>query len=451
MTTKSTAEQMELLHLPAADLNHLNGNPRKIADHNAVQKLEKQIREHGFQNPLNVYKEDDGRYTILCGNHRYQAGKRLGMELFPCVEYKGTREQALARAIADNKSSMWTEWDYPLLQDMLKDLDVDGFDMELTGFDAEELAELFETSLNSIEADTTNAPSSTLAEQFVAPPFTVLDTRQGYWQERRRAWLQITGDLTETKEKVLSGGDDTLLTSINDGSSNFDPVLAEIMMSWFCPAGGKVLDPFGGEQTKGVVAGELGLTYRAVEFRQDQVNVNRNACKKYSGVDYVCGDSENIGSLINDTGFDLCFTSPPYYDLEVYSKDDMSALGTYKEFMAKYERIFEQCVAMLRGDSFLVIKIGEIRDKKTGIYRNFVGDNIAMFKRLGLAYYNELVLLNIFGTAPQRAGRSFNNRKMVKVHQNVLVFAKGSPNKAAEKCGDLRCMLFEDSDAAAAL
>jgi len=31
----------------------------------------------------------------------------------------------------------------------------------------------------------------TLAERFIVPPFSVLDARQGYWQERKRAWLAL--------------------------------------------------------------------------------------------------------------------------------------------------------------------------------------------------------------------------------------------------------------------
>ena len=55
------------------------------------------------------------------------------------------------------------------------------------------------------------------------------------------------------------------------GTSLFDPVLAEIIMRWFCKPHGKIIDPFGGEQTKGVVAGTLGYDYQAVEIRKEQV------------------------------------------------------------------------------------------------------------------------------------------------------------------------------------
>lgn len=274
----------------------------------------------------------------------------------------------------------------------------------------------------------TNEETFGLLEKFIMPPFSVFDTKQGYWQDRKRKWLKLTGNLSETRDGdfgKVGGGKDTMFSSINNGTSNFDPVLAEIMYKWFTPNGGKILDPFGGEQTKGVVAGFLGYPYTAVEFRQDQVDLNNSKTSKYDNINYYCGDSNNISSIIEERDFDFCFTSPPYYDLEVYSKEDMSALGTYTEFMEQYKNIFKQCYDMLANNRFLAVKICEIRNKKTGEYRNFVGDNINIMKEIGFKYYNEIVLLNSIGTAPFRASNSMRNRKVVKIHQNILVFYKG--------------------------
>ena len=196
-----------------------------------------------------------------------------------------------------------------------------------------------------------------------------------------------------------------------------------MVLSW---GGGAIHDPFGGEQTKGVVAGELGYKNKAVEFRQEQVDLNKEKTKQYKNVDYDCGDSNNIDKLVKEVDFDFCFTSPPYYDLEVYSKDDMSALGTYEEFMASYENIFRKCYDKMKDNTFLVVKICEIRDKKTGIYRGFVPDNIYCMERIGWHFYNEIILVNAIGTGALRANQNMRTRKVVKIHQNILVFYKGN-------------------------
>ena len=124
----------------------------------------------------------------------------------------------------------------------------------------------------------------------------------------------------------------------------------------------------------------------------------------------------------------------------------MSALGTYEEFLQQYENIFRQCFEMLDDNAFLVVKIGEIRDKKTGIYRNFVGDNITIFKKIGFHYYNELILLNSTGTAAVRANNCMKKRKVVKIHQNVLVFFKGNLDKLIEKLPSLDYADEEESE-----
>jgi len=278
-----------------------------------------------------------------------------------------------------------------------------------------------------------------LKTKFLVPPFSVIDTKTGDWLQRRRKWLNLTGNLEESREDTLFGlnkdsKSEVVKKILELGTtSHFDPALAELIYKWFNIPGGKIIDPFGGEQTKGVVAGVLKYPYQSVEFRQEQVDINNIKCRDYPNVKYICGNSEKISDLISDSDFDLCFTSPPYYDLEVYSKEDASAIGTYEDFMFFYYKVFKQIYDKLNPNRFLVLKIGEIRDKKTGEYRNFVGDNIKIMKRIGFKYYNEIILLNSIGTASLRCQPAFKkNRKVCKIHQNILVFYKGDMKKIKE-------------------
>ncbi|MGD0275912.1 MAG: DNA methyltransferase [Syntrophales bacterium] len=130
--------RLEIIYLPVADLVKLPGNPRKDVDKDAIKKLAVLIKGHGFQNPLQVFKEN-GKHTILAGNHRFDAGLTLGMTEFPCLIYTGDRKAAMARAISDNKSSDWTEWDFPALKDLIVEIDDGSIDLGLTGFTQEEL------------------------------------------------------------------------------------------------------------------------------------------------------------------------------------------------------------------------------------------------------------------------------------------------------------------------
>lgn len=396
-------------------------NNAKLHPREQIEQIKKSIQEFGNNDPIAVWHNE-----IVEGHGRYDALKELGEKEIPIIRLDNlTDEQRKAYTLVHNKLTMNSDFDMETLNLELESI----VDIDMTDFGFE----LFEDETK--EKD--EGKKGSLQDDFIAPPFSVLDTRQGYWQDRKRLWLEKTGDLSETRDedfgKIGGSKEDNLLSKINNGTSNFDPVLAEIVYKWFCIPNGKIIDPFGGEQTKGVVAGELGFTYNAVEFRQEQVDLNNEKTKQYKNVSYVCGDSNNIDTLIKDNEYDLCFTSPPYYDLEVYSKDDMSALGTYEEFMQQYENIFKKCYDKMADNSFLVIKVGEIRNKKTGQYRCFVPDNVKIMEKIGFKYYNEIILVNSCGTAPIRARQSMQNRKVVKVHQNVIVFYKGDLDKIKEK------------------
>lgn len=226
-------------------------------------------------------------------------------------------------------------------------------------------------------------------------------------------------------------------SEIQSGTSIFDPVLCELVYTWFSPPAGHVLDPFAGGSVRGIVAAHLGRKYTGVDLRPEQVKANETQAKE------IVPDNRPkwiVGNSLTDIPkeeYDLVFSCPPYYDLEVYSEDaaDLSAYKTYKEFLKDYRAIIMESISRLRDDRFACFVVGDIRDKK-GIYRNFVSDTISAFQDAGAMLYNEAVLITAVGSLPIRVGRQFDSaRKLGKTHQNVLVFIKGDAKKAAEACG----------------
>lgn len=252
-----------------------------------------------------------------------------------------------------------------------------------------------------------------------------------------------TGENSAWKFKTENGYETGPESQVSGyGTSVFDPVLCELMIRWFCPTGGHLLDPFGGESTKGLVATALGYQYTGMELRQEQVDTNRGqAAAMGLSPQWFCGDSANLeAALPAGKLYDLVFTSPPYYNLEEYrgGERDGSGLQTYAQFMAWYRTIFEGCIRRLAPNRFLIVKVGEVRDKKTGAYYNFVGDNNRLFMDLGLQYWNEFVLITAIGSLPLRAGRQFSaGRKAGKSHQNVHVYYKGDPARIRDVLGPI--------------
>ena len=227
------------------------------------------------------------------------------------------------------------------------------------------------------------------------------------------------------------------------GISIFDPVLCEVAYRWFSAVGHVVLDPFAGGSVRGIVASKLSRGYVGVELRQEQVGANVEQgdllCKE-NKPEWICGTSTEIDALVGKREFDLIFSCPPYADLEVYSDDprDISNMA-YDKFLEHYQTIITKSCAMLKPNRFAVFVVGEVRNKKgCGYYRGFVPDTIECFKRAGLEYYNEAILITAVGSLPSRTGRMFESgRKLGKTHQNILVFCKGDAKEATLACGKI--------------
>lgn len=295
-----------------------------------------------------------------------------------------------------------------------------------------------------------------LSDKFIVPPFTVLDSRMGYWSKRKADWKNIgikselgRGDYilddegnfienTDNKGNCMDMNFEKYGRKAMSATSIFDPVLCEIAYRWFTPKKDNVniIDPFAGGSVRGIVASCLNLHYTGIDLREEQVKSNImqfNDINKAGQIsndympNWICGNSLDIDTLVGDKKFDLLFTCPPYYDLEIYSDNpnDLSNLDSYEDFIQMYSEIIIKSCRHLNDNSFAIIVVGEIRDKK-GIYRNFVGDTISILQKAGLSYYNEAIFITPVGTLPLRVPKQFNAyRKLGKEHQNVIVFYKG--------------------------
>ena len=446
------------------------GNPR--LNDSAVAGVASSIREFGFRQPIVV--DEDG--VVLVGHTRLKAAKVLGLATVPVHTARGlTPERAKAYRLADNRRAQDATWNEDALAaELLGLLDL-GFDLALTGFSDGELAALLD---DQDAGGGTGATAGSLFAQFLVPPFSVLDARAGYWQERKREWL-ATGILSELGrghtgpghvEQAAPGGRRRPAARVrkngkiepgdgrgrsasgiavdptqNRGASIFDPVLCELVYRWFSPPGGFVLDPFAGGSVRGIVAGTLGRSYLGIDLRLEQVEANEEQARDLLPFEnrprYLVGDGAALDDLVPDTEefeFDLVFSCPPYADLEVYSDDprDLSTMD-FDRFVEVYRQVIAKAVARLRPNRFAVFVVGEVRERsRAGYYRGLVPETVRAFEDAGAKFYNEAVLVTAVGSLTLRATKPFDSaRKLGKTHQNVLVFVKGDPVQAARDFG----------------
>lgn len=234
------------------------------------------------------------------------------------------------------------------------------------------------------------------------------------------------------------------------GTSIFDPVLCELAYRWFCPDGGRVLDPFAGGSVRGIVCSVLDREYHGIDLSERQITANKEQGEKICKVNlpqWYNGNSLDVKQIVSGE-FDFVFSCPPYYNLEVYSEEhgDLSNKSSYPEFIESYRKIIAECCSLLKTDRFACFVVGDIRDKQ-GIYRNFVSDTIAAFQDCGAMLYNEAILITAAGSLPIRCGKVFqSSRKLGKTHQNVLVFYKGNVKNIKANFPEIEINLdvFED-------
>lgn len=240
-------------------------------------------------------------------------------------------------------------------------------------------------------------------------------------------------DWTVVKQlKSLIGDDGSTRELLNDkldfagskvGVSIFNPHLAQMILSAYCPTEAKIYDPFGGGGTRGFVAAAMGHKYVGVELRQNEVDRIKEQQKKLeTEFSILCGDCRTVAV---ESDFTFSYTCPPYYNLEVYStlENDLSASRDYDTFLMGMQEALQVTYNALRPGSLAVWVVGNFRDKQ-GNLTHFNGDTARLGKSVGFKLHDELIFWGAAGVASMRSGMFEANRRSVRVHESILIFKK---------------------------
>ena len=142
-------QDIELHHWPVGKLIPYGRNPRKN-DH-VIEQMAGAIQEFGFRIPIIAKSTGE----VVDGHLRLKAALHLGLETVPVVLADDlTPMQIKAFRIMANRSATWADWDEDLLRLELEELQLDDFDLSLTGFDDDEIAELLAGEETTTEGNT---------------------------------------------------------------------------------------------------------------------------------------------------------------------------------------------------------------------------------------------------------------------------------------------------------
>jgi DNA modification methylase len=185
---------MEIVTWPIERITPYRRNARKIPQE-AIDKVASSIREFGWRQPVVVDREG----VIICGHTRLLAAQKLELRDVPVhVADNLTPAQARAYRLLDNRSHEESTWDFDLLGLELLDLKGMGVDLDLTGFNFDEIDELL---------------ARTEGDSGLTDPDEVPEVPENPVTQPGDAWVLghhrvLCGDATsrEDVERVLAGG-----------------------------------------------------------------------------------------------------------------------------------------------------------------------------------------------------------------------------------------------------
>ena len=176
---------------------------RNARTHNDAQvaQIAGSIREFGWTAPILI----DGDKGILAGHGRLAAARKLGMTSVPCIQLAGmTEAQKRAYILADNKLALNAGWDDAMLACELADLVAAGYNVELTGFTAEELAALTPEEVPGGLTDEDASPE---------PPETPITVLGDVWILDKHRLMCGDSTSVDAVETLMAGGQaDMLIT-----------------------------------------------------------------------------------------------------------------------------------------------------------------------------------------------------------------------------------------------
>jgi len=212
-------------------------------------------------------------------------------------------------------------------------------------------------------------------------------------------------------------------SGVNDNVSIFNPHLALMILSAYCPKGASIYDPFAGGGTRGFIAAAMGFAYYGREIRQCEVDRIKQVQKKLKlPFTIECKDAK--AKVLGTTKFDFSYTCPPYWNMEVYSNmaNDISNTDTYKLFLSGIKKSLLRTYQALKPGSLSIWVVGNFRQGHKLLHFN--GDLIRKANEVGFQLHDELIFWGGSGHAVGRAGNFVKNRKSVRIHEYIVVLKK---------------------------
>ncbi len=186
----------------AVPVANLIPDPNNAREHNErnINAIRDSLVLYGQVKPIVVQKKTR---VVIAGNGTLEAAKLLGWEKIAAVYVEMDAVAAAGYGLADNRTAELATWDWKVVKQLEKL--ISEADIPVVGWTTEEIEAM--RKVEWVEPDVEGGEGQgggiggegngeetatlNLSDRFIVPPFSTLDARAGYWQNRKRAWLAL--------------------------------------------------------------------------------------------------------------------------------------------------------------------------------------------------------------------------------------------------------------------
>ena len=263
-----------------------------------------------------------------------------------------------------------------------------------------------------------------------------------------KEWLQnsfsIWRDIAKTKEEKAY-----------KHPASYPAALCEKLIRTFSRPGGAVLDPFNGIGSTTAAAAALGREAVGIDLNEDFCEIARSRAGESENVRILCGDSCELLDTLPEDYFDICVTSPPYWDIlnmkrsadqraSVNYSDkqaDIGNIANYGLFLQALAELFEQVCRVLRPGGYCIVNVMDIR-KKSSFYP-LHSDLASVMQKVGYLF-DDLIIWDRQSDYNNMRPLGYPYRfRINKVHEYLLIFIKKDVKSVAVKAAEVYDFLMD--------
>ena len=218
--------------------------------------------------------------------------------------------------------------------------------------------------------------------------------------------------------------------------ASYPVALCEKLIRTFARNNCKVIDPFNGIGSTTTAADHLDCEALGIDLSSEYCDIARERLSGKTKIEIIHGDSFEVLTTLPENHFDICITSPPYWDIlnmkrsadgkenTNYSdrENDLGNIANYDAFIGELSRLFQTLSPVLKSGAYCIVNVMDIRKKST--FYPLHSDLASAMQEIGYIY-DDLIIWD--------RQADYNNMRPLgypykfrinKVHEYLLIFIK---------------------------